>query len=354
MIIGSRDLFGFQRLVYHPRSDTSASTLLGLLQSSGQAAGSPDRLAIRGFLSGQRLTDRTVLQEVLAVPPGHSLIRSPQGLTVQAMPAPSTPAWGLDAALRAALQRTLDSGKRVALALSGGLDSALLLALLRELGASHVPVYILATGMPNYCERDAAVEMAARLHATIRFVEVDASNFVSALPRTVQHVEEPMFNLHPVAKLLLAEAMAEDGIEIAITGDGADQVMRRDQSANYLPLCKALFDAASVTLSSPFLDHAVVRYLTRIPADPDKQCLRVLADQLHLPERLVRGPKQSRLAPAMDLESLLKRDHVQSLAAALDIPAPLLVTDNERMLWTTLCMTLDRLGATITPTMTPP
>ncbi|SIK39515.1 Uncharacterised protein [Mycobacteroides abscessus subsp. abscessus] len=56
----------------------------------------------------------------------------------------------------------------------------------------------------------------------------------------------------------------------------------------------------------------------------------------------------------MDLGSLLKRDHVQSLAAALDIPAPLLVTDNERMLWTTLCMTLDHLGATITPTMTPP
>ena len=31
-----------------------------------------------------------------------------------------------------------------------------------------------------------------------------------------------MFNLHPVAKLLLAEAMAADGVEVAITGDAME------------------------------------------------------------------------------------------------------------------------------------
>ncbi|TRY28299.1 hypothetical protein FOI67_17475, partial [Geobacillus sp. LEMMJ02] len=64
------------------------------------------------------------------------------------------------------------------------------------------------------------------MQANVKIVRVNEADFVAALPRTTHAVEEPMFNLHPVAKLLLAEAMAADGVEVAITGDGADQVLR--------------------------------------------------------------------------------------------------------------------------------
>jgi asparagine synthase (glutamine-hydrolysing) len=349
MIVATRDCFGFQRLVYHPRSGRWAGSIFELLQASGYAAGEPDVAAIAGYLSGKRLVGRTVLRDVLAVPPGHALIESPPGLEVREAhdgPAQPRPA-DLETLLRASLQRALESGKRVALALSGGLDSALLLALLRELGAQQqVGSYILATGMPDYCEEDAALELAAQMQAKVKIVRANESDFVGALPGTTRIVEEPMFNLHPVAKLLLAEAMAEDGIELAISGDGADQVLRRDQSANYLPLCNALFDAASVSLYPPFVDPAVVAHLTSMEPDPNKQCLRELGERLKLPERLVRGPKRSRLAPAMDLGGLLDRERFRALAASLDLPAPTLQTDTERVLWTTLTLTLDHLGAT--------
>ena len=153
-----------------------------------------------------------------------------------------------------------------------------------------------------------------------------------------------MFNLHPVAKLLLAEAMAADGIEVAITGDGADQVLRRDQSANYLPLCHALFDEASVDLHPPFVDAAVVAHLTSIAPDLNKQCLRDLGARLNLPDRLVHGPKRGRLAPAMDLASLLDRDRTQALADTLGLAVPTLQADTERVLWTTLTLILDHLA----------
>ncbi|WP_107309735.1 asparagine synthase-related protein [Burkholderia metallica] len=341
MIVGTRDPFGFERLHYHPRSGTSASGIRVVLRASGQPAGEPDVAAIAGYLSGERLVGRTVLRDVRAVPPGHALIRSPQGLTVQ--PASARPQHAdLETVLRASLQRALDSGKRVALALSGGLDSALLLALLRELGAQrHVTSYILVTDMPDYCERDAALELAGQMQANVKLVCVNEADFVDALPRTTHAVEEPMFNLHPVAKRLLAEAMAADGVEVAITGDGADQVLRRDQSANYLPLCHALFDAASVDLHPPFVDAAVVAHLTSFAPDPDKQCLRDLGARLNLPDRLVHGPKRGRLAPAMDLAALLDRDRVRALADTLGLPAPTLQTDTERVLWTTLSLILD-------------
>ena len=87
--------------------------------------------------------------------------------------------------LRASLQRALDSGKRVALALSGGLDSALLLGLLRQMGAlPRVRVYIPVTDMPDYCERDAALEVAQQMQAQVTLVHASERDFVAALPVT--------------------------------------------------------------------------------------------------------------------------------------------------------------------------
>lgn len=346
MNVVTRDMFGFQRLVYEPRSGRWAASIRQLLQASGQVAGEPDVAAIAGFLSGARPVERTVLRDVRAVPPGYALFESAGGPDVREAPVQPARA-DLDTVLRASLQRALDSGKRVALALSGGLDSALLLALLRELGAHRqVTSYILATGLPDYCEEDAALELATQMQARVKIVRASEADFVAALPRTTYIVEEPMFNLHPVAKLLLAEAMAEDGVELAISGDAADQVLRRDQSANYLPLCNALFGAASVHLYPPFVDDAVVAHLLSLAPDPDKACLRELGERLGLPERLVRGPKRGRLAPAMNLGDLLDRDGIRTWAAALGLPAPTLQADTERMLWSTLTLILDHLGAT--------
>jgi len=345
MRVATRDEFGFRRIIYAEQADATSNSIRELLRESRLSPGAPDIAAIQGYLSGARLAGCTVLRDVLAVPPGHSLIRSRQGWTLRAAPN-AAERGNLKDALRASLQSALDSGKRVALALSGGLDSALLLALLREMGVQRsIPSYILVTDLPDYCERDTALDIADRLDARVKLVRVTGQDFVAALPDATRCVEEPMFNMHPVAKLLLARAMAADGIGIAITGDGADQVMRRDQSANYLPLCNAMFADVSVSLHAPFLDAAVVRHLTSLPRDPDKQCLRDLGGQLALPERLVRGPKVGRLAPAMDLSSLVDDARISDLSTALGISQPALQTDADRVLWTTLVLLLDSLQA---------
>ncbi|HET8897344.1 MAG TPA: asparagine synthase-related protein [Rhodanobacteraceae bacterium] len=343
MIIGTRDSFGFGRQVYHPCSGAFAESIHALLRDHSLAPGEPDRAAIVGYLGGQRLPGHTILQDVRAVPPGHALQRLSQGLVVDAMPNEARPG-DLNLRLRASLQAALHGGKRVALALSGGLDSALLLALLKAMDAPSIPVYILAANLPDYSELDAALDTAHRLGAEAIVVEVREESFVAALPEAIRHVEEPLFNLHPVAKLLLAKAMRQDGIELAISGDGADQVLKRDRSANYLPLCKTLFDAAGVTLHAPFLDTDVIAHLVSLPPDPDKPCLRELGETLQLPAHLVHGPKRSRLAPPMDLGALLDKARIAALSSRLRLPPPELAKDAERVLWATLLLVLDQLG----------
>ena len=341
-----RDPFGLKRMFYHPASGAIAPSMRQVLQQSAGLQAQPDPEAILGFFQDQRIPGRTVIRHVLCVPPAHALEKHGSSSKLQVRAIPCIPCPGsLKALLSHSLQQAIDSGKRVALALSGGLDSALLLALIREMGATHIPAYILATEMPDYCERAPAQALAQQLGFETRIATVDSGQFVAALPETVQHVEEPLFNLHPVAKLLLADAMARDGIELAITGDGADQVLRRDQSANYLPLCQALFQARQVTLHAPFLDTGVIAHLLSLEPDPHKQCLRTLAAQLALPQRLTNAPKQSRLAPSMNLNHLLDIQRIHQLSSALNMSLPSLISDRERVLWTTLLLTLEHLNA---------
>ena len=341
-----RDPFGLNRLLYHPGTGAVASSIQQVLHLAGIQSTLPDTEAIQGIFLNNRLPGRTVVREVCAVPPEHRLEQAADAGILHPSHAPFLPRHShLKTSLCRSLAQAIDSGKRVALALSGGLDSALLLALLKDMGANHIPAYVLATGMPDYCERAPAQALAAQLGFTCHVVSVDSQQFVKALPETIQHVEEPLFNLHPVAKLLLADALAQDGIELVITGDGADQVLRRDQSANYLPLCQCLFQARQLKLHPPVLDDAVMAHLLSLPPDPDKLCLRHLARQLPLPDRLVNTPKHGRLAPPMDLGSLLDRQRIQQLAAALNMPAPQLELERERVLWTTLLLALDHLNA---------
>ena len=370
MIRKERDFFGFERLHYHQRSGIWAHSMQDVLKALNtsnpgfstdikpcitQRTGfTPDIAAIEGYLHHKRLPGHTVLSEIHAVPPGYALEQTADN-RLQLRPVPLCPRPGdLEVLLKHALGQALNSGKKIGLALSGGLDSALLLALLQRMNAlSKVKVYILVSNIPDYCERDAALELARAMDTPVTLIQVAERDFVLALPDTVRAIEEPVFNLHPVAKLLLAQAMARDGIGLAITGDGADQVLRRDQSANYLPLCNALFRAAGIGLSTPFLNPDVVAHVVSLPADPHQQCLRALGARLNLPARLVHGAKRSRLAPAMNLSSLPEAAHIGAMAQSLGLATPVLNTDDQHVLWVSMTLLLSQLGVFAPDTRSP-
>jgi asparagine synthase (glutamine-hydrolysing) len=291
-----RDRFGLRRLYYRPGGRAAAS--LRSLVSSGDAL---DPEGVRFALGAIPWTARTWIAGVLRAPPGHRLIGDPLRPEPIARAAVADPR-PLGDRLLAALERIVTGGKRAALSLSGGLDSALLLALLAGSFRARMPaVYVFAPRLPggeSYDESEAAVALARSLDLQPIVVHATDRDFAGALPACVAAAETPLYNLHPVAKHLLFTRMAADGVEIAITGDGADQAFSGAPSETYLPIAGAIADAAGVALACPFLDDAVVALAG--PADPHKRALRNLARTL-LPDAIALAPKAPRLAPPIDL-----------------------------------------------------
>ena len=141
---------------------------------------------------------------------------------------------------------------------------------------------------------------------------VDASDddFLAALPDALSAVEVPLYNVHPVARLLLARRVAADGHMALVTGDGADQRCQRRDGHDYLPLVASLTRAAGLTWVSPYLHPSLVEL---DETTVEKQPLRALLAR-DLPD-VAHAPKKPRLAPALSLPDADRR-LVDELAAA--------------------------------------
>ena len=183
----------------------------------------------------------------------------------------------LGEALLSALARHCP-GDTVPVAVSGGLDSWVLAQLLRRMGRQVVG-YSLVSNVPGYCEWDQT--LAISRHFDIPVQAIEAASFDAALPRFLQITRTPIYNLHPVSKLLLAEGLAARGIARIVTGDAADQVFRCEAECDLLPLTQACFRHCGVELIAPFLAPEV-QALCAVP-DPEKRPLRELAASLGIP-----------------------------------------------------------------------
>lgn len=239
---------------------------------------------------------------------------------------------GARAGLAEALRRACDDvpGGRGALALSGGVDSAVLAGLLR----GRVVAYTLAPTFAGYGEVEEAREVAGRLGVELREVVVREEDYVESLPAAIRGCECALYNLHPVSRYLVARAARADGAAWLMTGDGADEVFRGTSGADYLPVVGALTRAAGLEAVAPFLAAGVA---TSVERDDGKRALRALACELGVPEAIAWRAKRPRMAPSMQVQRLVEDEEVAALGRCLGrVPGD--ATDRERVGWTTLAL----------------
>jgi asparagine synthase (glutamine-hydrolysing) len=125
--------------------------------------------------------------------------------------------------LRDAVARRLMGDVPVGVLLSGGVDSAAVLGLMREAGALTIPSFTIGFADRRYDERPWAQLAATRYGSEHHELVVDARSFLDALPRLAWYRDEPIAEASEVPLLLLAELVSRH-VKVVLSGDGGDEL----------------------------------------------------------------------------------------------------------------------------------
>ena len=137
-----------------------------------------------------------------------------------------------------AVTRRLMSDVPVGLLLSGGLDSTLVGAALRRLGA-RLETFSLGFDEPGFDESEAARSVAGWLGTPHHEARFDARSLHAALPDVIEWLDEPFADPSLLAVHTLS-ALTSRHVKVALGGDGADELF-----AGYDVFLAAKLDAAT-------------------------------------------------------------------------------------------------------------
>lgn len=242
----ARDRFGIKPLFIAQQGGSlvfasELPALLALLPSSPALNPAPlARLLSLGWAPGPQ----TLYQGIEHLPPAHSLLLTPAGAVLQRYWHPEPPPYdGFGARgrggagdeqveeLTGLLQETVNFHLRsdvpVGALLSGGIDSSLLVALMRRSGHPDLHTFNIGFDDARYDETRyarAAAEHLGVQHHTLRFGLRSGADAFDLLPELVERYGQPVGSATHLAIWLLYRACAEAGLKVILTGEGADEL----------------------------------------------------------------------------------------------------------------------------------
>ncbi len=252
----ARDRLGIKPLFYTVTRDyLLAASEAKALFASGLVPARVDPRALDDLFSlGYPCPPRTMFRGVVELPPGHTLSVEARGAVAAPKrywraPIPprgqhragslDTQAGELREVLDEAVQRHARADVPVASSLSGGLDSSLVSALAARGGVTDT----YSLGFPHAPRLDESrhVEAVNRALGTRGHpVPLEAAD-ASLLPQMVEKLELPLLMPGALGGLKLSQRERADGVKVALTGDGADEllggydVFRAEKARRLLP-----------------------------------------------------------------------------------------------------------------------
>lgn len=229
-------------------------------------APSVDELALReylqcGFIGGER----TIYKGVHELPPGCCLVaNSPQEFTIQRF---WSPQWTkkidcdfdqaverIDDALSDAVRLRLRADVPVGVFLSGGIDSALVVAMGSRIVGSGLKTFSVGfDDAAQYDERPLA-RLVAERYGTDHHEIVLRPNVESILPKIAWHHDEPFADASAIPSFAIAQ-YARQHVKVVLNGDGGDELFagyRRHVAAAAVGRLQRLIGFTALRHSSRF------------------------------------------------------------------------------------------------------
>jgi asparagine synthase (glutamine-hydrolysing) len=238
-----RDRLGIKPLYLAEGPDrVRFASSLPALVAAGDVDCSVDPVALHHYLTFHAIVPapRTILNGVSKLPPATVLFLEPDGRRRQVqywepnMEAGadvgdvSTAGWreAVGSALRLAVERRLVADVPVGVLLSGGLDSSLIVGLLRERGQDTLSTFSIGFETIDDEEGDEfqySDVIARHFETDHHQIRIPTDRVLSALEPTVAAMSEPMVSHDVVAFFLLSHEVAKH-VKVVQSGQGADEV----------------------------------------------------------------------------------------------------------------------------------
>ena len=231
----ARDHFGVKPLYYFDDGlRLSWASELKALLANPSIPREVDREALDLFLSFRFVpSPRTMLKGVHKLAPGHRLVADRNGIKVERYWHPrlqthealsETDYIGLlQERLEAAVRRQMISDVPIGALLSGGVDSAAVVALMSKF--TDYPVRTFSVGFIDGGELNELddARTTARLFGTEHHgLALTSTDFVEGLGQAIWHLEEPISSVSSLSMYLVCR-MARDHVKVVLTGQGADE-----------------------------------------------------------------------------------------------------------------------------------
>jgi asparagine synthase (glutamine-hydrolysing) len=259
-LVLARDRFGIKPLVFtqsQPGRWCFASEPAALAAAGELALRSEPAMRDTVLARGAVGDDESFWQNLQTVAPGEVVVIDAGGVTrhtywsladVLLAPRPR-PTRTADAAavlrdaLAASVQAHLVSDVPVGLFLSGGLDSAAILATVRNIGAGPIQTFTVTMGDAALDEADAARHAAKQFggdHTELRVGDLDLDQ---TLDEFFAAMSEP--SVDGLNTFIVARAARQAGVRVALSGVGGDEVLGGYPSFTKVPQLSALLRGVS-------------------------------------------------------------------------------------------------------------
>ena len=129
----------------------------------------------------------------------------------------------LDGVLTRAVERRLRCDVPVVSYLSGGVDSAVIAALIRRQRGEPAPTFTVRVGHKRFDESREVQCAAKHLGTQPTVIDCDLPRLAATYPELIRAAESPVADTACAAMLLQSRAVRDHGYKVSLTGEGADE-----------------------------------------------------------------------------------------------------------------------------------
>jgi asparagine synthase (glutamine-hydrolysing) len=249
----ARDRMGVKPLYYYEHNGTfgfgSRPGALSMLINGGALEIDPEGLRVYLEL-GYIAAPLSFHRDVRKLPAGHYLLVNGRGLrrvrywdyrAIKPDPSTNSRPEGelieeLDSLIQSAVKARLMSDVPLGAFLSGGVDSAVVVAAMKSVGVEHPKTFTIGFTEEAYNEGPAAAKAAQYFGVDHIHETLDVNSLLDLLPTYIQEFDEPFADSSAFPTMAVAR-LARRHVTVALSGDGADELFG---GYHYYPLIDRL------------------------------------------------------------------------------------------------------------------